>query len=162
MYLNLTKPEDVREAVFVHEVLHIVLHHEGFPGIAIRARFLSPSDAQALEKLRDRFSSTIDHLQVYKRMITEFNLNFDLYFDGLVQAKIRRFGKFSYNTSVKDAKYYFYVQQDILDGLEYYQYPNLYSQRILAIFKETCPEGFASCLALREKINMLFYTSTYV
>lgn len=162
VHLNLTKPEDVREAVFVHEVLHIVLHHEGFPGIATRAdlvRFLSPSDAQALEKLRNRFSSTIDHLQIYKRMITEFNLNFDLYFDALVQAKIRRFGKFSSNTPVKNAKYYFYVQQNILDGLDYYQYPDPYSQRILTIFRETCSEGFASCLALHEKTEKVGYST---
>lgn len=162
IHLNLTKPEDVREAVFVHELLHIVLHHEGFPGIATRAdmvRFLQPSDAQVLEKLRDRFWTTIDHLQVYKRMVTNFSLSFDLYFEELVQAKIRRFGQFSYDAHAKDAEYYFQVQQNILDGLDYHQFPNPYGQRILTVFRETCPEGFASCLALHEKINKIGYST---
>lgn len=162
IYLNLTKPEDVREAVFVHELLHIVLKYEGFPGIDIRADivgFLPPNIVSIVENLRNRFSSTIGHLQIYKRMVSDFNLGFDLYFEDLVQAKIRRSGKFSYQTHAKDAEYYFHVQQDILDGLDYYQFPNPYGQRILTIFRETCPEGFASCLALYEKINKIGYST---
>lgn len=162
VHLNLSKPEDVREAVFVHELLHIVLKYEGFPGIAIRAdlvRSLQPSIASNLENLRNRFSSTIDHLHIYKRMVTDFNLSFDLYFEELVQAKIRRFEKFPYKARDKDAEYYFYVQQDILDGLDYYQFPNPYDQKILTTFRETCPEGFASCLGLYEKINKIGYST---
>ena len=162
IHLNLTKSEGVREAVFVHELLHIVLRYEGFPAIATRAdmvRFLQPSEAQALENLRDRFSSTIGHLQIYERIVSDFSLSFTLYFEELVQAKVRRFEKFSFKTHAKDANYFFQVQQDILDGLDYYQFPNPYGQRILAIFKETCPEGFASCLALHEKITKIGYST---
>lgn len=162
IHLNLTKPEDVREAVFVHELLHIVLRHEGFPGIGIRTdlyRSLRPDVASALENLRDRFSSTIDHLLIYKRMITDFSLNFPLYFEEQVQLKTRRFRKFSYKTHAKDAEYYFQVQQNMLDGLNYYQFPNPYAQRILEIFKEACPEGFASCLALHQKTNKIGYST---
>lgn len=158
IHLNLTKPEDVREAVFVHELLHIVLKYEGFPGVTIRAD-IPPNIVSILEDLRNRFSSTIGHLQVYKRMVTDFSLSFDLYFEDLVQAKIRRFGKFPHKTHAKDAEYFFHVQQAMLDGLDYYQFPNPYGQRILAIFKETCPEGFASCLALHEKMERVGYSS---
>ncbi|MBI4180473.1 MAG: hypothetical protein HY528_00915 [Chloroflexi bacterium] len=162
VHLNFTKSEDVREAVFVHELLHIVLKYEGFPGIALRTdmvRFLQPSIAQVLENLRDRFQSTIGHLQVYKREVTDFSLSLDLYFEELVRAKIHRFGQFSYKPHAKDAEYFFQIQQDILDGLDYYQFPNPYSQKILAIFRETCPEGFAACLALHEKTEKISYST---
>lgn len=92
-------------------------------------------------------------------MVNDFSLNFDLYFEELVQAKTRRFSKFSYNDHTKDAEYYFNIQQDILDGLDYYQFPNPYSQRISAIFRETCPEGFASCSVLHNKISKIGYSS---
>lgn len=156
VHLNFSVPDSVREAIFIHEGLHILMRYEGFPGIATRidsASRLPPSLTPHLEKLRDFFSSTIDHLKIYKGMQTEFDLDLILYFQEQVEAKISRFGKFSYKNSSKDANYYFQIQQDILDGLNYYEFPELSSQNILTVFRETNPDGFASCSALHGKLG---------
>jgi len=162
VHLNFSGPESLREAVFVHELLHILLRYEGFPGVATRANSiyrLPPDLAPHLEKLRNFFSSTIDHLNVYRRMGTDFALELTAYFEEQVQAKTRRFTKFSYKDSPRDAEYYFHVQQDILDGLNYYEFSQPYSEKLLTLFKEICPEGFASCSALHGKLSKTGYST---
>jgi len=158
VHLNTTVSESVQEAVFIHELLHILMRNQGFPGIAIRADIQSKLASNLiphLEKSRDFFSSTIDHLKIYETMQNEFNLDLNSYFKDQVEGKIRRFGKFSYQEHPKDAEYFFHVQQDILDGLNYYLFPEPFKQEILNIFKLKTPEGFAACSTLFGKVSKI-------
>ncbi|MFC1990888.1 hypothetical protein ACFLU9_01900 [Chloroflexota bacterium] len=162
VHLNYSVAENVREAILVHELLHILMRHRGFPGIATRAeessrilQLLAPQ----LEKLRYFFSSTVDHLYIYKIMQTDFNLDLAPYYEAHIKAKTTRFSRFSFKDSPKNAEYYFQVQQDILEGLEYYEYPNPYRQNILQLFKETDPDGFASCSALYSKLRKMGFST---
>lgn len=162
VHLNFSVSESTREAVFVHEVLHIVLRYEGFPGIVTRADSIHsfpPNLIPKLEFLTDFFRSTVEHLRVYNRMQTDFTLDFTPYFEEEVQTRIRRFSKFPYKNSPRNAKYYYCVQQDILDGLNYYQFPEPFSQRILTVFKDTDPDGFSSCSALYGKLSKIGFST---
>jgi hypothetical protein len=134
------------------------LHNQGFPGIAIRADIrsrLDPNLIPHLEKSRDFFSSTIDHLKIYVTMQKEFSLDLNSYFKDQVEGKIRRFSKFPYRDHPKDAEYFSHVQQDILDGLNYHLFPEPFRQEILTIFKSTTLEGFAACSALFGKVSKI-------
>ena len=79
------------EAVYVHEMLHLVMYHQGFPTVGLPAKatqFLMHEEAQRLQKLRAFFASDLDHLNIYKRMISDYSLDFEEYFGSQVQAKI--------------------------------------------------------------------------
>lgn len=162
VHLNFSKPESVCEAVFVHELLHVMLRYQGFPGIAtpMEEQYRLPANlVPLLERMRSLFSSTIDHLKIYKVMQAEFNLDSSLYFKDQIDAKLRRFSKFSYKDTPKNAEYYFHIQQDILDGLNYYEFPESFKQQILTVFMETDSDGLASCSALHRKLNKIGYST---
>lgn len=157
VHLNTKVSKSVQEAVFIHELLHILMRNQGFPGIATKADIrsrLNPNLLPPLESSRDRFQSTVDHLRIYGTMQKEFSLDFDSYFRDEVEGKIRRFSKSPYGDH-KDTEYYFHVQQDIVDGLNYHLWPEPFKQEILTVFKSTSPEGFAACLALFEKVSKI-------
>ena len=107
----------MQEDVFIHELLHILMHNQSFPGIAIRADIrsrLDPNLIPHLEKSRDLFSSTIDHLKIYVTMQKEFSLDLNSYFKDQVEGKIRRFSKFPYRDHPKDAEYFFIFSKTFL------------------------------------------------
>ena len=158
VHLNTTMSESVQEAVFIHELLHILMRNQGFPGIAIRADIRSRIHLDLiphLEKSRDLFSSTIDHLKIYGIMQEEFSLDLNAYFKDQVEGKVRRFRKFPYRDHHKDAEYFFQVQQDILDGLNYHLFPEPFKQEILTMFESTTLEGFQACSALFGKVSKI-------
>jgi hypothetical protein len=160
IYLNFSY-SDTCEATFVHEVLHIILRYEGFPEVIIdqeKANTLPNQFRQVLPKLQSFFSSTIDHPEIFRRMGSEFDLNLHSYYQIQVQQKINRFHK-SLKEESKNDQYYFFRQQDILIGLEYFFYPPNYKERILQVFNELYPDAYASCSSLYEKVKKIgFHT----
>jgi hypothetical protein len=147
VYLNVSKLHTC-EATFVHEILHQILKYEGFPDIVIYndiALDLPPQIQMVLPKLQSFFSSTIEHPEIFKRMASDFNLDLLPYYEVHLQQKIDRFKRRLDKDFKVRAEYYFYAQQDILDGLEYYSYPPKYREEILRIFKECSPDACVSC-----------------
>ena len=158
IYLNPAVSESVQEAVFIHELLHVLMRNQGFPGIVmkpdIRIR-LNPIQAKYLEEYRNVFSSTIDHLRIYGIMQKEYSLDFDLYFREQIEAKKRKFNEFQNRDHPKDADYFHGVQALTLDGLEYPFYPEPFKEEIVTLFKATTPEGFAASSALFRKVSKM-------
>jgi len=161
IYLNFSYPNTC-EATFVHEVLHIILRYEGFPEVIIdqeKASVLPIQFRQVLPKLQSFFSSTIDHPEIFRRMESEFDLDLSPYYEIQVQQKINRFHKGLREELKRDQQYYFFRQQDILIGLEYFFYPPNYKETILQVFNQFYPDAYASCSSLYEKVKKIgFYT----
>lgn len=115
VYLNQSYPERVQEAVFFHEVLHLLLKYEGFPQITVNlniGRTLRPNLLDSLVKLRIHFASVIDHHIVFTRMRQLIGFDLSEYFDVQVsQKQLRLHRAWEPNTFIRN----FYAQQDILD-----------------------------------------------
>jgi len=161
IHLNCSYPIDIQEATFIHEVLHLVLRYEGFPKVEINetiARTLPSQFISVLPKLRSHFSSTIEHPQIFKRMESEFTLNLPRYYGVQVQQKLNRLNK-GLNYPKGSKQYYFFRQQDILIGLEYFFYPQYYKNKILSVFKEAYPNAYTSCLSLYNKVKKIGFNS---
>lgn len=161
VYLNLSHPHTC-EATFTHEILHIILDYEGFPNIIINediAKILPSQFVRVLPKLQSFFSSTIDHSEIFKRMESGFDLNLSLYYEIQVQQKLNRFYKSLRNGSKTDEQYYFFRQQDILIGLEYFFYPQKHKEKILKIFGESYPDAYASCSSLYNKVKRVGFNT---
>jgi hypothetical protein len=160
IYLNFSYPNTC-EATFIHEMLHKILRYEGFPEVIIdqeKANTLHIQYKQFLPKLQSLFSSIIDHPEIFRRIESEFDLDLHSYYQIQVQQKINRFHK-SWKEEPKNDQYYFFRQQDILIGLEYFFYPPIYKERILQVFNELSPDAYASCSSLYEKVKKIgFYT----
>jgi hypothetical protein len=154
IYLNTSHPERIQEAVFFHELLHLMLKYEGFPQIEINSSIwsrLEPSVQESLGKLRIHFASVLDHHIVFRRMRKLIGFDLSAYFDVQVSQKQQRFDQMPRVLDVVMRN--FYVQQDILIGLEYFLYPQPQRGRILTAFKNKDPIAYASCGALRDKIS---------
>ena len=153
VYLNQSYPERIQEAVFFHEVLHLLLKYEGFPQITINLSIgstLQPNLLDSLVKLRIHFASVIDHHIVFPRMRQLIGFDLSEYFDVQVNQKQLRLDRgWEPNTVIRN----FYAQQDILIGLEYFLYPEPQCSRILRVFKSKNPNAYASIEDLREKVS---------
>lgn len=161
VYLNLSH-QHTCEATFTHEILHIILDYEGFPNIIINediAKILPSQFARVLPKLQSFFSSTIDHPEIFKRMESDFDLDLSLYYEIQVQQKLNRFYKSLRNDSKTNEQYYFFRQQDILIGLEYFFYPQNHKEKILKVFGESYPDAYASCSSLYNKVKRVGFNT---
>jgi len=152
VYLNRSYPEKIQEAVFFHEVLHLIIKCEGFPQIKVNlniASALKPNLLESLGKLRVHFASVIDHHIVFPRMLQLIGFDLSEYFDVQVNQKKLRLDRARVpNHVIRN----FYAQQDILVGLEYFLYPEPQRNRILEVFKDKNPAAHACSTALREKV----------
>ena len=152
VYLNRSYPEKIQEAVFFHEVLHLILKCEGFPQITVNlniASALKPNLLESLGKLRVHFASVIDHHIVFPRMLQLIGFDLSEYFDVQVnQKKLRLDRAREPNHIIRN----FYAQQDILVGLEYFLYPEPQRNRILEVFKDKNPAAHACLTVLRERV----------
>lgn len=151
--LNSNKPK-TWENSFVHEALHIILRYENFPIVYIDKDFLHkniPGPLHAIiGKIFSYYSSAIEHPEIYKRMKSEYDLEMDLYFKDLYEQKNKRF-----NIKLPDQKQdkIFYIQQNILDGIEYFYYEEPYKHKIINKFKYVDYSGWKSCKRLHKKIK---------
>ena len=157
VYLRNDLTDGLKEAVFVHEILHAVLNYEGFPKISINRFFTQKNFTKPLIKAtsnitRNTFQSTIQHPEIFRRMELEYSLDISSYYQEQYRGKIRRFERYrNINTSPSDQKY-FDAQQDILDGLNYYFWQD-YGKNLLEQFKIRKPDAYASCQSLFKKIS---------
>jgi hypothetical protein len=153
VYLNQSYPERIQEAVFFHEVLHLLLKYEGFPQITINLSIGSTCRSNLLDslvKLRIHFASVIDHHIVFPRMRQLIGFDLSEYFDVQVnQKQVRLDRAWEPNTVIRN----FYAQQDILIGLEYFLYPEPQRSCILRVFKSKNPGAYASVEDLQEKVS---------
>lgn len=153
IYLNTSYSEKIQEATLVHEILHVILTHEGYPKIIInniKLKKINPQVHEVVHYLRDQFNSIIEHPIVFSREINLFNLDIDEYFKIQVEKKIERFDK----RKLKEIKNIIFInQQDILIGLDYFNYPQKHKEEILNVFKERNPDSYRSCLSLYKKLK---------
>jgi len=154
--LNFSFAESVREAVYVHEMLHIVLRYDGFPKVVVNrnvAAKLNPRYANKLEGLKQRFESVINHPEIFRRIIHDFNLDIDQYFDAEVSLKLPLFQQSAGNNVMKNEDYFFRGQQSIMYGIELFSYPEKQKKQVLDRFMASYPEEFDICLALFNKVK---------
>lgn len=164
IYCDLSRPENLRQAIVVHEILHIVLAHEGYPEIVVNEKMCSglPTQQQRLlTGLKDRFKSAIDHPEIFRRMTSAFKLDLDSYFEAQVDQKLRMFQSGSRNGPQRDQNYCFQRQQGIMWGIELFWYPTMQRDRILSAFQRMYPDSYQSCVSLHEKVKgICFQTPT--
>jgi hypothetical protein len=156
IYCDMSYPESVREAVIVHEILHKILGHEGFPEVLVNETMsggLLPRQKQSVLMLRSRFKSAIDHPEIFRRITSEFELDTSAYFDAQVQQKIRMFKSGSQSRVKEQQERSFQYQQAIMSGIEFFWYPNAHRHRILSVFRDLHPDPYRSCLSLYEKVK---------
>jgi len=71
------------EVGFVHEVLHAVLHREGYPQVSIdrsrAGRFVEDDLQPLLDELQSYLASMLTHPEVYRRMRDDFQLDMAQY-----------------------------------------------------------------------------------
>lgn len=156
IYCDLSRPENVCQAVVVHELLHVILCHEGFPEIIMDLSMsskLSPQQQGLLPKLRGRFKSAIEHPEVFRRMISGFELDLDSYFDAQIEQKLHMFKSGSRASSRRDQNYCFQRQQDIMWGIELFWYPSKQRDQVQSAFERTHPDSYQSCVSLYNKVK---------
>jgi len=150
------------EETFIHEILHKILHYEGFPVVFINERFarsnLPQNMIRALPKLQGYFSSTIDHPEVFRRMETDYTLDLNKYYEIQVNQKLNRFKKILKNNNPEDIGYFFYRQQDILIGLDYFLFGNC-KEKIIEVFKQHFPDAYQSCMSLYKKTSKVGFST---
>jgi len=154
IYINYSFPEDIQEQVVIHEILHIILGHEGFPRVIINdnlTREASPEAMKIFRYMRDQFHSVIEHPQVFSREINDFDFDLDNYFNAQVEIKKDRFERRA--NRINDKSDYFVRQQDILIGLDYYSYPEKHRKIIQKMFRNLYPEAYKSCRNLWGKLK---------
>ncbi|MEK7079280.1 MAG: hypothetical protein AAB929_04385 [Patescibacteria group bacterium] len=156
VYLRNNLTNGLKEAVFVHEILHATLDYEGFPKISntnlfARKNFTKPLIIAASNMIRNHFSSTIQHPEIFRRMESEYSLDINSYYHEQYKQKINRFEKYRINRSSSEGEY-FYMQEDILDGLNYYFWQD-YGKKLLEQFKIFSPDSYTSCQSLFEKVS---------
>jgi len=134
------------EATFVHEILHRILEYEGFPRVDVSEEYLTTSPPRfinAVMRLRDNFSSTIEHPEVFRRMREDYKLDLPHYYHFEVKQKLHRF-KVGSSITVSHPEYYFHQQQDILIGLDFYLWGNQ-AKVLFDVFRQVSPEAFKAC-----------------
>ena len=154
IYIDFKYSTDQIEASYVHELLHVLCTLEGFPNVILNQRYkkiISPDNWGLAEGLRDDLWTAIQHPYVFIKVINEYDLNLDIYFDDMVYQKILRFNKRETETS--DFQLRFLAQQDILIGLEYFSYPEKHQKQIMKIYEELNPASFNACIELYEKLS---------
>jgi len=149
------KPE-THEATFVHELLHRMLDHKGFPQIWINDMYAETNVPRhlwrLLPQLQSRFSSVLQHPEIYRRMREDYKLDMERYFDSLLIQKVGRFNKRNWRSEHERT---FLSQQDILDGLEYFYYDANQKTQILSCFKDNSESAYNSCLQLHRQIEKI-------
>lgn len=148
------------EESFIHEVLHCILRHEGYPEISINEDYVNRKIHseywEDLPRLQGYFSSTITHPEVFRRMESEFSINFDRYYNLQMMQKLDRFKKMK-NDNISENLHPYVMQQCILDSLDYFLWGD-YGQKLLSEFQSMFPGAYQSCIALFNKVNKVGFS----
>lgn len=153
--LNYSFPSNVLEAAFVHEVQEIILLREGFPLVSIdqmQMSLLSEEYKEPLPKLAAFFQSVILHPEVFRRMHSDYQLDMESYLDIEMQqkqARLDRYGKGPFDCT---EDYFLSRQQDILWGLDYFNYGSQRAETLLKAFYNLFPFECHLCERLYEDV----------
>jgi len=154
IYLNYDMPFEIQEETCVHEILHIILEHEGYPTISIKRKYynnLSENSKKLVRRAIGQFIDSIQHPIIFNREINDYHLDVDKCFSQQVIQKVNRFKK--RKTNVKKQHFYFLNQQDILVSMEYFYYPKKYSDSVLEKYSVFSPDAYRSSKKLFKKIE---------
>lgn len=151
--INHEKP-DTNESTFVHEVIHFILAYTKYPRFIHDENYARQNVKQEnlplIAQLVSRFSLSIEHPEVYRQMIENYNLDIESYFDGLLIQKIHRL-KIPRPSS--HGEQIFSDQQDIVEGIEYLYYLPHIKKKLLKIFSEKSPTAHQIILELNEEFG---------
>ncbi len=151
------------EAVFLHEILHVILRYQGYPQICINRDFVKKHyPAQVLSSLKNfqiMFASTIEHPEVFRRLEQHFSIDLNKYFDLQVKQQHKRINsKLNKSITANSPPYYLFRQQDILFGLDYFLWGER-GKELLALINEQYPLTYQSCCSLFDKIKKTGFTT---
>lgn len=148
--LNYDMPE-TNEDTYIHEILHLILKYEGYPEIIINQKALTTNiPAQYYNNvytIRDFLKSAIDHPEVYRRMGKDFKIDMSECHKYDVQLKSTRYSK-KMNEGEKGI---FIIQQDILDGHEYFYFDEANSKNMIKVLRDNSPRAYDVCLGLSKQ-----------
>ena len=134
--LNHKRPQ-TQEASFVHEVIHQILVYSKYPMMSFDEDFvrrnLPPNHFSIMLQLQGKAISSIEHPEVYRQMIENYDLDMDQYFNDLVSQKLNRQSKTRSNLI---ADRIFSDQQDILEAIEYNYYSDKAKELLLPKFSK--------------------------
>ena len=152
--INLNKP-NTNESTFVHECCHAIMNHLGYPKVDYMTY---PSDGadfvSLLHRISSNLSSVIQHPKVYYMMENDFEIDMENYFKGLLLQKCERLKKSSKEFELE--KQVFNIQQNIIDGMEYFYYDDETRKTILSQLSITCPNSYNFLIGLKKaKYNFL-------
>jgi hypothetical protein len=148
--LNYEMPE-TNQDTFIHEILHLILKYEGYPEIFINQNVLIKNIPEQyyniVYTLRDFLKSAIDHPEIFRRMGKDFQIDMSECHKYDVQLKSTR-----YSEKMDDGKKgIFTIQQDILDGHEYFYFDETNSKFMIKILRDNSPRAYDVCLGLSKQ-----------
>lgn len=157
--VDCSQPAGLAEAVFVHEGLHVLLLLEGYPGVTVNSAKAANLEYEAMESIKAAFQSVIDHPEVIRRMASEFDLEMEPYLDMEAQQKQLRLEEYAAKPSTKkDIDYWFCRQQDILWGLDYYNFGKAREESLLKTFSSQFPDACRYCKKLYGQVGQRLST----
>jgi len=132
--LNTKFSENIQTAVFHHELLHLISAYEGWPMVRFHGNktVLTQNEREYLVTFQKELASIFQHPYVYSRMINDFELDYETYFDTQVQLKKNLLTKSikKYANSVEK------TQEDIFKAIDYYHYPEKNKKEILDFYRQ--------------------------
>lgn len=154
--LQIYVDREYAEAVIVHEILHSILIHKGYPQVEINKTLFNqlPKPFQDItEDIRRRFQDTLDHIEILRRMKEEYTIDIDRYFFKLYNIKYERFQRGrNEKFRIRDG-FIFREQQHILEGIDYFNYIEPYKEKIFNTFNITYPNACIFCKKLYNIIS---------
>ncbi len=151
------------EETFVHEVIHQILHLEGFPAVLIDDYYLENTIPKKYHNLIDKLSgflgSTFSHPEVFRRMETLYDFDLDNCYEMEFRQKMNRFKK-SFSDETKDKNnLLFSDQQEILTGLDYYLWGESHKKTLTDIQLINFPSAYNACVDLYKRCSKIGFST---
>ncbi len=145
------KIRETNEDTYIHEILHLILKYEGYPEIIINQKALFSDIPEQYHDnvyiLRDLLKSAIDHPEIFRRMGKDYKIDMSESHKYDVQLKSTRYSK-KMNDSEKGI---YIIQQDILDGHEYFYFDVANSKNMIKVLRDNSPRAYDVCLGLSKQ-----------
>ena len=143
--------ESEKECTYVHECLHAILRLEGYPCCYLEGRRdFRVEEKNSLLRITGSITDAIHHPTIYERMTKDFDLDMDLYFRNLLIKKIERLELMK--TDHKDDLSVVYIsQQNFIDAVEYFFYPNEVQSKLFEQVKKMLPDNYGFLKGIKPK-----------
>lgn len=149
--INEKMPHFAQECSFVHECLHAILRIEKYPCCYLEGRRdFRDEEKKSLLTIAGKLTDALHHPEIYKRMVKEYNLNIEKYFENLLKIKIERLEKIKTNSSDNLSLVYI-SQQNFIDAYEYFFYPEKIKLQLFDKMKEIFPDNYSFLIGIKEK-----------